>query len=70
LLRCRENQMITLISVFVVDQMNQPASVFRKGAPNSKFELDLYEGVRTFIRPVTKREVRRTKRRTYTLREE
>jgi hypothetical protein len=39
-----------LISVFVVDQMNQPASV----ALNSKFELGLYEAARTFIRPVTK----------------
>jgi hypothetical protein len=53
--------MVTLISVFVVDPMNQLAS--EKARTIAKFELGLYEAaVRTFIRLVTKRRVRRTKR--------
>jgi hypothetical protein len=39
--RCRENQMVTLISVFVVDPMNQLAS--EKARTIAKFEPGLYE---------------------------
>jgi hypothetical protein len=51
--------MVALISVFVVDPMNQLAS--GKALSIAKFEPGLYEAaVRTFI--LTKRRVRRTKR--------
>jgi hypothetical protein len=60
-LRYRENQMVALTSVFVVDPMNQLAS--EKALSIAKFEPGLYEAaVRTLIRLVTKRPVRRTKR--------
>jgi hypothetical protein len=59
--RCRENQMVTLISMFVVDPMNQLAS--EKALSIAKFEPGFYEAAaRTFIRLVTKRRVRRAKR--------
>jgi hypothetical protein len=53
--------MVVLISVFVVDPTNQLAS--EKPLSIAKFEPGLYEAaVRTFIRLVTKRRVRRTQR--------